>query len=292
MNNPNLNTTRAALAALGATFFLFMMNVLGKTASDIYTPMEAVFWRNLMATLCLVPFVLWHFRGKIPPMHKPVAMVSRSIFGSLTLMLSMGAYFNLPLADANAIILSAPLILTLLAVIFLKERVTRPRLACTFLGLVGVIIVAHPSGEISALGAGLAVGAAISVAAMRVLLRHLGKTEDPLSMAFYFLAIGTLCTLPVLLIWGKPPPLETLPVLIGWGVCGALGQYLNGLSYRYGEASFVGMFVYTQLLWAIPFDYMLWDHAPTLTTLLGAGIIVSASIAAVWVEKRRPPTPV
>lgn len=286
MNNSS-SLTYAALSALGATFFLFMMSVLGKTVADVFTPMEVVFWRNLMATLALIPVVLWQFKGCLPPMGKPKTMASRAILGSLTLMLSMGAYFHLPLANANAIILSAPLILTLLAATFLHEKITRTRLVCTFLGLIGVLIVAQPSGTFSSFGTALAIAAAISVAVMRVLLRQLGKTEDPLAMTFYFLAIGTLFTALVLPFWGKIPPSSTWPVLAGLGICGALGQYLNSLSYRHGEASFVGMFVYTQLLWAIPFDYFLWDHIPVPLTLLGAGLIVASSIWSVGHERRR-----
>jgi drug/metabolite transporter (DMT)-like permease len=152
--------TRAVLCALAAVFFLFSMNVIAKTMADIYTPMEAAFWRNAMSTLVLLPFVLTRFGPRFPPMGQPQTMVTRSVLGSLTLMLSMGA-------------------------------------------------------------------------------------------------------------------------------CGALGQYLNAMSYKLADASFVGIFVYTQLLWAIPFDYFLWDHAPHLSTLVGGGVIVMANIAMIVTERRR-----
>jgi drug/metabolite transporter (DMT)-like permease len=278
--------TKAALCAVAAVFFLFSMNVLAKTMADVYTPMESAFWRNFMSTLVLIPFVLWRFGGKAPPMTQSKTMVTRSVLGSLTLMLSMGAYFNLPLADANAIILSAPLILTLLAGRFLAEDITRARLMCTVAGLMGVLLVAMPSGAVSMYGTILAIAAAVSVATMRMLLRKLGKTEDPLAMTFYFLAIGTVFTSLVLPIWGKVPPLETMPILLLMGVCGALGQYLNAVSYKLGHASFVGIFVYTQLLWAIPFDYFLFDHMPHWYTLAGGIVIVLSNILMVVAERR------
>lgn len=278
--------TQAALCAVAAVFFLFSMNVLAKTMADVYTPMESAFWRNFMSTLVLIPFVLWRFRGKAPPMGQPKTMVTRSVLGSLTLMLSMGAYFNLPLADANAIILSAPLILTILAGRFLAEDITRPRLICTIVGLLGVLLVAMPSGHVSLHGTTLAVAAAVSVAVMRVLLRKLGKTEDPLAMTFYFLGIGTVFTSLVLPIWGQVPPIETIPILVLMGVCGAMGQYLNAVSYKLGDASFVGVFVYTQLLWAIPFDYFVWDFAPHWYTILGGVVIVGSNIMMVITERR------
>lgn len=279
--------TYAAATACGAVFFLFMMNVLGKLVADTYTPIEAVFWRNFMSVLVILPFVLYRFRGALPPMGKPKTMITRGVFGSITLMLSMTAYFNLPLADANAIILSAPLVLTLLAAGILKENVTRARLMCTFVGLIGVLLVAQPSGQISTFGLVCAIAAAISVAFMRVLLRHLGKTEDPLAMTFYFLLIGAVFTAPLMLFLGKLPLIHTFPVLIAMGCCGALGQYLNGVSYKYGDASFVGIFVYTQLVWAIPFDYFLWDHAPHLNTLIGGGVIIASNLYIIWQERQR-----
>lgn len=278
---------RAVLCAVAAVFFLFAMNVLAKTMADVYTPMESAFWRNIMSTMVLLPFVVYQFGLKPPPMGQPKTMITRSVLGSLTLMLSMSAYFHLPLADANAIILSAPLILTLLAGRFLGEDITRARLLCTVVGLMGVLLVAMPSGHVSVQGTILAVAAAMSVAVMRLLLRKLGRTEDPLAMTFYFLAIGSVFTSLVLPIWGQVPPIETVPVLMLMGICGALGQYLNAVSYKLADASFVGIFVYTQLLWAIPFDYFLWDHAPYWYTLIGGVIIIGSNIFMVVAERRR-----
>jgi drug/metabolite transporter (DMT)-like permease len=274
-------------AACGAVLLLFMTNVFAKLIADIYTPMEMAFWRNALSALILIPFVLYRFGPHLPPMGQPKTMATRAVLGSVTLMLSIGAYVHLPLADANAIILSAPLILTLLAGKFLKEHVTRTRLACTVLGLSGVLLVAMPSGYLSLTGTVLAVAAALSVAMMRMLLRKLGKTEDPLAMTFYFLGIGTLFTALLMPILGQVPPLATLPVLLLVGVCGALGQYLNAVAYKMADASFVGIFVYTQLLWAIPFDYFLWDHAPHAYTLLGGSVILAANIAVVIGERRQ-----
>ncbi len=279
--------SRAIYCALGAVFCLFLMNVFGKIMQDIYQPLEVVFWRNFVSMVVLLPFVIWVFRGKFPPMGKPRTMLARGVMGSMTLVFSTTAYFHLPLADANAIILSAPLIIVLLAGPFLGEVVSRPRIICTIIGLLGVLCVAQPSGVISMTGTIFAVLAAISVAMMRVLLRHLGKTEDPLAMTFYFLFIGTVFTFIWMPFIGKIPPIETIPFLIAMGFCGALGQYLNALSYKFGDASFVGIFVYTQLVWAIPFDYMIWGYAPHLHTIMGGIIIAGSNILMIILERRR-----
>jgi drug/metabolite transporter (DMT)-like permease len=280
----------ATLCAITAVFFLFLMNVLAKTLADVMTPMETAFWRNALSTIILVPFVLWRFGPRPPPMGQPKTMVIRSVLGSVTLMLGMGAYFHLPLADANAIILSAPLILTLLAARFLNEQITRARLLWTIVGLAGVLAVATPSGQLSMLGTTLAIAAAFSYAVIRMLLRKLGKTEDPLAMSFYFLAIGSIFNALLMPFIGQVPPIATWGTLLAIGACGALGQYLNALSHKLADASFIGVFVYTQLLWAIPFDYFLWDHAPHATTLLGGAIIILSNIAMVVAEKRRRQT--
>lgn len=279
--------SRAIFCALSAVFCLFMMNVMGKMMKDTFQPLEIVFWRNFISTLILIPFVLYVFRFKFPPMGKPKMMLARGVMGSMTLVFSTYAYFHLPLADANAIILSAPLILVLLAGPLLNENVSRTRLMCTVVGLAGVLMVAQPSGAVSLMGTGAAIIAAISVAMMRVMLRHLGKTEDPLSMTFYFLAIGAVFTFSWMPFVGKTPPFETIPLLILMGICGALGQYLNALSYKYGDASFVGIFVYSQLIWAIPFDYFLWDHAPYFYTIMGGIVIAGSNIMMIFVERRR-----
>lgn len=287
MKMPRDHITLAALSAIAAVFFLILMNVFAKLANPFYTPVEAVFWRNIIALMFIWPLVLRKYGPRLPDMGKPVAMTIRAVLGSMTLVLTFSAYAALPMANANAITLSAPLLVGLGAALFLGEHVTMRRIICTLLGLCGTLIVLQPSAGISVYGALMAVGAATSMSAMRLLLRHLGKSEDPLAMTFYFLLIGAIFAAIPLPFVGHVPELHTVWMLVAIGLCGAFGQFFNSISYKYADASFTGMFVYTQLVWSIPFDFFIWHNNPAITTLIGAAIIIGSNLYIVLHERKR-----
>lgn len=286
MNLPRDHLTRAVLITLGSVFVLSSMMAFSKLASPYYTPIEVAFWRNLIA-LIPVAILIFSRRGlHIPPMGKPGAMVARSVLGTLAIVLSFTAYAQLPMADVNAITMSSALLIMVLAHFFLDETMTRARATAVMVGLIGVIIVLQPSGAFAPLGTLCAVGSAFTASIMRLFLRHLGKTEDALTVTFYFLLIGTFVLALPLPFIGRIPDMAHFWLLLVVGGCGALGQFLNTLSYKYGEASFISVLAYSQLLFMIPYDYFLWSHAPALTTLVGGGVIIASNVYIVMTERK------
>ena len=59
----------------------------------------------------------------------------------------MTALKYLPLADATALNYTTPTLVILLAVVFLDERLTLPRMAFVVAGLAGMLLIVQPGAE-------------------------------------------------------------------------------------------------------------------------------------------------
>ena len=102
------------------------------------------------------------------------------------------------MAETTVLMFTASLFIPVLGVIYLGERVGPYRWTAVAIGFVGVVIMAGPTGNVNALGVGVALSAALMHATLQIILRLLGRYERPETVTFYFLIVGTLVTaLPV-----------------------------------------------------------------------------------------------
>lgn len=146
----------------------------------------------------------------------------------------------LPLATVFAIEFTAPIWVTLLAVVFLGERITAPKIGAVVLGILGVLIILRP-GYLPIGPASLAVLlAALSFAVTAVTTKMLTRTETTLAILFWM----NLVQLPLNLVWCDPAfPLRIEAAQLPWiaGVCvtGLSSHYCLTQAFRHGDATVV-----------------------------------------------------
>ena len=72
-------------------------------------------------------------------------------------------------------------------------------------------------------------------------------------------------------------------LFIGLGVSAFLTQLLMTYALQKAPASIVSPFNYTGIVWAIIFDYLIWNSHPIISTIVG-GIIIT--ISGIYIFKR------
>lgn len=266
-------------AAIGAFFMLAVMNVFAKLLSENHSVVEIAFYRNLIA---LLPFlVLIYVMGRkdiLKINSNPKGIVARSIIGTVSLIATFGTFALLPLADGTAFLFTASLLVPAFGYFFLKERVGRYRWAAILIGFIGVCIMLRPSGDVNMIGVAVALSAATMHATLQTILRHLGKTESPETVTFYFVFIGTFVSLiPMPLVFNMPTWNE-VPLIIALGLTGVLGQIFISIAYKYAQASIVTVFNYSGIIWATSFGWMIWDEWPDDAILIGGAIVIASNI--------------
>ncbi len=211
----------------------------------------------------------------------------RSLAGTVSMFCLFAAVTLIPLADLTAITFTAPLFLTVLAMVFLGERIHRFRWTALGIGFVGVLITIGPhlsfvhgvsSGVLIALA-----NAAFSAIAM-VFLRSMSGSEHAITITFYFSLTFMICAaLTAVQGWPMPTPTQWLLIVCA-GVFGVFGQLLMTYSYRYAEASTIAPLDYTNMIMAILLGYLFFDEIPSLSVWLGAPLILGAGLLILWRE--------
>jgi drug/metabolite transporter (DMT)-like permease len=192
----------------------------------------------------------------------------------------------MPLADTITIGFAAPLIMTVLSVFLLKERVGARRWAAVIVGFIGVVIVMQPSGAGYGTPALFALGSAGAFAAVLILTRSLAATESvPCLMFWNSAAVSAAMAVAMLPHWRTPTGLDIGVFAIN-AATGAVGQMLITEAFRLGEVSLLAPIQYTSLLWAACFGILIFHDAPTVTLLIGAGVIIASTLYIVEREAR------
>jgi drug/metabolite transporter (DMT)-like permease len=89
---------------------------------------------------------------------------------------------------------TAPMFAVILAAVVLKEKVGWVRWSAVILGLAGILVIAGPNqSHLPLFGIAVGVGAAFMVAVIAIQLRDLGRTEQPLTVVFWFSASPRRC---------------------------------------------------------------------------------------------------
>jgi drug/metabolite transporter (DMT)-like permease len=246
------------------------------------------------AAVTLVLSVAWLKSRRIPMWGKrPGLLLLRGLFGLGGLTCFYYSLTVLPLAEATVIQQTSPILTALLAAVVLRERLDRVLIASLLLSAVGVLVVTRPAvlfaGEAKSLdpfAVMVAVIGAVTSAGAYVVVRILGRSEDPHVTVFYFPLVATPILVPFALVkWVWPTPLEWL-YLAAVGLFTQIAQiYLTkGLAVeRAGRAISVG---YVQILFAALWGVLLFGEHPDAWTLVGISLMISGIVAVAL----RPPS--
>lgn len=274
-------------AAMGAFFMFTVMNMFAKLLSANHSVIEIAFYRNLIASMPFLIMVFAFGRREILVLRSKPALVGiRAILGTISLVTTFAAFSLMPMADTTALLFTSSLFIPVLGVIFLKESVGPYRWAAVAMGFIGVVIMAHPSGEVYTLGILVAISAALMHAALQIILRYLGRYESPETISFYFFIIGTFLTALPLPFIAVRPTMAEVPLLLGVGLSGAAAQWLLSIAFRNARAAIVTVFNYSGIVWATLIGWMIWNEWPMPTVIAGAAVVIASNILMIWRESR------
>jgi drug/metabolite transporter (DMT)-like permease len=211
----------------------------------------------------------------------------RSLSGTLAMFCLFAALTMIPLAEVTAIMFTAPMFLTILAMLFLGERIHAFRWTALGIGFLGVLIMVGPHlsfGEGMSVGVLAALGNAVLSAIAMMFLRRMSVGEHAITITFYFSLTFTVCA-ALTAIRGWPAPTATQWVLIVLaGLFGVFGQLLMTYSYRYAEASTIAPLDYSNLIMAVTLGYLLFGEVPSVSVWIGAPLVVAAGLVILWRE--------
>ena len=276
------NNFKAIIAIIIAVFSVTLMSVQAKLIGIDYHPTQITFARGIIVLIFLSPLIYKLGGINFLKTKKPALHFFRSIAGLVGNLMFFFAFQRLPVADVTVISQAVPIFSGILAIFFLKEIIGWRRWTAIFIGFLGVIIAINPTGEI-ALASIYALVATLMWSITIIFLRLLGTTEHPVKTVFYFMLISVIITSLFQPFLWKQPSLDVILLFFGLGTTAFITQILMTYALQKAPASIVSPFNYSGIVWAIVFDYIIWNSIPVMTTIIG-GLIIT--ITGIYIFRR------
>ena len=254
-----------------------VMDLLVKWSSD-YPTGEVLFFRGffgLLPTYFLIP------KNKLKTFYtteRSKEHLFRCLMGLMALIAIVVALRELPLAVVVSLSYAAPLFITVLSIFLLSEKVGVFRWLAVIIGFIGVIIIAEPGFKGMNYLYFLPLIFCIGMAFVTIMIRKLSTTEPIWLISIFFtitISIAGLATIPMGWIM---PNFQDFILLALIGVTGGSANLFLTQSYKLSEVSLVAPLKYLALVFAIFFGYFIWNEIPTIKTLIGASLVVLASL--------------
>lgn len=218
--------------------------------------------------------------------------------GTLLLLTSMFTFMSLtfmPVGEFTAVAMITPLVVTLLAALLLKERVSVWRWLMVAGGFAGTLLIIQPGGELWSWLLLLPLSQVLAYASFQILTSRMVHTEDPITMHFYTGWVGTaLASLPLYFFWQPPTRWVEWVGLLVMGLTGSLGHFCLIHAFRKAQAVTLTPIFYAQIGIAMLGGWLMFSHLPDGWALCGMALIAVCGATSAWLavlESRLRPQP-
>ncbi|MEN2978547.1 DMT family transporter [Tistrella bauzanensis] len=280
---------RAVAAMLLAVAMLSSMDVVMKLLGGSHGVGQMVLMKSLASLPWIAVWWLIRPQAAVWRVRRPAIHLLRGVLLAIAGFGFFHAFTLLPLAEAYAILFTAPIAAVLLAWGLMGERPGRGTGIALAAGFAGVLVVAAPGLMVQgldgpALGYLSAAIGTIGYAGMVVTTRTLAPSEGLGALSLSANLVAGLVALPFALIdWSPLSALQTGGYLLVSGLSVA-GIGLISWALSRVEVHRVAPLEYTAFAWALAYDWLVWRVTPQATSLAGAALIVAACL---WLEHRR-----
>ncbi len=244
-------------------------------------PVVMAIWARYFFQALLTTAVVLPLRGlAVFQTQNPRQQLTRGVLLTLVTGLAFLSLKLLPVAEFTAIVMTVPLLVTLLAACTLGEHVSPQRVWLVCGGFVGTLIIVRPGTAVFGWTLLIPLALVLVNAAFQLLTSKMARTEDAFTTQFYTTWVGTVLT-SVPLFWFWVPVTETrvLLELVLMGVAGVTGHFLLIMAFERSPAGTLMPYMYAQIGFAMLGGWLVFDHVPDHFSLLGIGLIALCGTA-------------
>lgn len=286
MNNNNI--LKGILCIIIAGFGFALMSLFVKLSGDLPS-MQKGFFRNIIAVFISSILLIKHWKVINIPRNNTgwLVLISRSVFGTIGLVLNFYAISHISLADSSIIQKLSPFIIIILSYIFFKEEITKFQVFAIIIAFIGITLIIKPSGNnIISMGALAALLGALCAGIAYTCVRYLGTHNiSGEFIIFFFSSLSSLMLLPYLILDYRTMTYYQLLMLLLAGISATIGQYGVTFAYKFAAAKNISVFDYSQVLFSGIFGYMFFGEFPDFQSLIGYIIVISVGIVLVLRSK-------
>ena len=288
-NNMSAPLIAISLMIISGLFFVLMHSAVKYLSKEVHI-FEIAFFRCALVIFVLAPIIIQ--QGKtIFKTKQPKMQFLRIITNSVAMLCFFYGISTTPLAQLTTLGFTVPIFATILAVIFMKEKIRLRRTTALIIGFIGTIVVMRPDISIE-LGALLIIFSSFLWSICLIFIKKLTQTDSAVTISLYF-GIGMI---PATFILAFPVmeaiDMRQFTILIFIAITGTLAQTIMNTALKKGELALLLPFDFLRLIWSVLIGYVLFAEEPTFTLWIGGFLIIGSTTYIAWREaklKNRPP---
>jgi drug/metabolite transporter (DMT)-like permease len=262
------------------------IKLVGQSGLPAY---EMVAFLGLFMALFLAAYAVVSRQPRVLRPRRLGLQLARASLDMLNNVCVVVALRHLTLTLFYIVIFTAPMVITMLSAIFLREGLTWRKSAAVATGFAGVVIAVNPFGNTRDgdwIGYSACLVCVTCFSINMVWSRVLTRTEHPESLAFFSGVVTAVIGFLLMALHLEPAsagagtalPGRLLLGLFGMGMFCALGTLCFYIAVKHTSAANVSQYHYTQLITGTLVTYLVWHTKPGVYVLLGGVLIFGSGL--------------
>lgn len=280
-------TLVAIMAMVTGAACLAGNHALVRSVADEVGALETSALRFLWAVPLMLPWLI-RSRGRMLRTRRHGLHFLAGVTTVASTLFLFSGLALLPLAFATSLSFTAPLFATVMAVLLLSERVTLARWVTIAAGFAGVLIILRPGVAPVSPASMLPLGFAVAYAFWFILMKRLGSTEQKTTTTFYQTVWSALLLTLIALPEWQWPSWDAAWRSAAMASLGTAAIFLVAWAFDLAEASLVAPFDYIRLPLIALIAYLAFGEVPDIFTVLGALVIVGATLSSARLGTSKP----
>ena len=277
----NYNRISAIIWMLGALASFSTIAICARELSGLMPIFHTLLIRSVIGLLCITSLILAKRRRDLFFTKQIKLHSARNVFHFAGQYMWFWGISLLPLAEVFALEFTVPIWTTIIAAIFLNEKVTARRIFSIILGLCGVLIIVKPGYAIIDAGAVIVLASALLFSVSHTTSKVLSHSENSITILFYM----CLIQLPIGLILSVSdwtwPQASYWPWLLLVSLSALSAHYCLTRAMQHADVTTIVTLDFLRLPLIAGVGVLLYQETFELSLIIGGLIMLGANLVGV-----------
>ena len=266
------NNQFAIFLIIISIIFGTLMGTFIKLAQEELNVFTTGFLRFFFGFLIITPYILKTkfevFSTKNLKIH-----ILRSALNLPAMLLGFAALAMLPLEKMTAIHFIVPIIVTILAVIFLKEKIYLYRSIALVMGFLGMLIILRPGIIDISIGIYMALISSLIWSVVIILTKKVSRDDSAITILSHQYLYMSLFSFPLVIYFWDQPSLKTIIFILCAAMSGTILHIALNHAYKLVDVTMTQPYSFLGLVVSSIIGYFVFSDKPDFYTWLGASVI-------------------
>ena len=266
------NNQLAIFLIIISIIFGTLMGTFIKLAQEELNVFTTGFLRFFFGFLIITPYIL-KTKFKVFSTKNLKIHIVRSALNLPAMLLGFAALAMLPLEKMTAIHFIVPIIVTILAVIFLKEKIYLYRSIALVMGFLGMLIILRPGIIDISIGIYMALISSLIWSVVIILTKKVSKDDSAITILSHQYVYMSLFSFPLVIYFWEQPSLNTIIFILCAAMSGTVLHIALNHAYKLVDVTMTQPYSFLGLVVSSIIGYFVFSDKPDFYTWLGASVI-------------------